>query len=70
MKNCHTAHPILAGCNTPTSFPKTIIKSMYHGDVLPIVVFSVIFGIALAMLNETKRRPLVNFSEKFGGDNV
>ena len=44
-------------------FPENIIKSIYHGDVLPIVVFSVIFGIALAMLNEQKRKPLLNFSE-------
>lgn len=44
-------------------FPENIIKSMYHGDVLPIVVFSVIFGIALAMLSESKRKPLVSFSE-------
>lgn len=44
-------------------FPENIVKSMYHGDVLPIVVFSVIFGIALAMLNEQKRKPLLNFSE-------
>ncbi len=44
-------------------FPENIIKSMYHGDVLPIVVFSVIFGIALAMLSEQKRKPLLTFSE-------
>lgn len=44
-------------------FPENIIKSMYNGDVLPIVVFSVIFGIALAMLSEQKRKPLLNFSE-------
>lgn len=44
-------------------FPENIIKSMYNGDVLPIVVFSVIFGIALAMLNEQKRKPMLQFSE-------
>ncbi len=44
-------------------FPENIIKSMYNGDVLPIVVFSVIFGIALAMLSEQKRKPMLNFSE-------
>jgi proton glutamate symport protein len=31
--------------------------------VLQVVVFSVLFGIALAMVPETKRRPLVNFAE-------
>lgn len=44
-------------------FPENFIKSIYHGDVLPIVVFSVIFGIALAMLNEQKRKPMLMFSE-------
>jgi len=44
-------------------FPENIIKSMYNGDVLPIVVFSVIFGIALAMLSEQKRKPMLSFSE-------
>ena len=44
-------------------FPENIIKSMYNGDVLPIVVFSVIFGIALAMVKESKRQPMLMFSE-------
>lgn len=44
-------------------FPENIIKSMYNGDVLPIVVFSVIFGIGLAMLPTEKKRPLLRFSE-------
>lgn len=44
-------------------FPENIIKSMYNGDVLPIVVFSVIFGIGLAMVKEKKRQPMLLFSE-------
>lgn len=44
-------------------FPENIIKSIYEGNVLPIVVFSVIFGIALALLNEHKKKPLLNFAE-------
>jgi proton glutamate symport protein len=44
-------------------FPENIIKSIYEGNVLPIVVFEVIFGIALAMLSETKKRPMLNFTE-------
>ena len=44
-------------------FPENIIKSVYHGDVLPIVVFSIIFGIALAMLSEAKKKPMLNFAE-------
>lgn len=44
-------------------FPENIIKSVYEGNVLPIVVFSVIFGIALATLSEKKKKPLVDFTE-------
>lgn len=44
-------------------FPENIIKSIYEGNVLPIVFFSVIFGIALALLNEKKKRPMLEFSE-------
>ncbi|MGN6249984.1 MAG: dicarboxylate/amino acid:cation symporter [Ginsengibacter sp.] len=44
-------------------FPENIIKAMYDGDVLPIVVFSVIFGIGLALVKEEKRKPMLAFSE-------
>lgn len=44
-------------------FPENIIKSIYEGNVLPIVVFSVIFGIALALLNEQKKKPVLDFAE-------
>ncbi|MBC7949727.1 MAG: cation:dicarboxylase symporter family transporter [Chitinophagaceae bacterium] len=44
-------------------FPENIIKSIYEGNVLPIVFFSVIFGIALALLSEKKKRPMLEFSE-------
>jgi len=44
-------------------FPENFVKSIYHGDVLPIVVFSVLFGIALALLSEEKKRPILAFAE-------
>lgn len=44
-------------------FPENIIKSIYENQVLQIVVFSVIFGIGLAMVDEKKRKPLVDFTE-------
>lgn len=44
-------------------FPENIIKSIYEGNVLPIVFFSVIFGIALALLNEKKKKPMLAFAE-------
>jgi proton glutamate symport protein len=44
-------------------FPENIIKSVYEGNVLPIVVFSLIFGIALTLLSERKKRPMLEFAE-------
>lgn len=44
-------------------FPENIIKSIYEGNVLPIVVFSVVFGIALALLSERKKKPMLAFAE-------
>lgn len=44
-------------------FPENFAKSIYHGDVLPIVVFSIIFGIALAMIRADKRKPMLDFAE-------
>jgi proton glutamate symport protein len=35
-------------------FPENIAKSMAEGQVLQVVVFSIIFGIALAMVREDK----------------
>ena len=44
-------------------FPENIIKSIYENQVLQIVVFSVFFGIGLAMLDEKKKKPLIDFVE-------
>jgi proton glutamate symport protein len=44
-------------------FPENIAKSVAEGQVLQVVVFSIIFGIALAMIKETKRRPLLSVLE-------
>lgn len=44
-------------------FPENFVKSIYHGDVLPIVVFSILFGISLALLPEAKKRPVLEFTE-------
>jgi len=45
------------------SFPENIAKSVAEGQILQIVVFSVIFAIALAMLSDEKRRPMLSFCE-------
>ncbi len=44
-------------------FPENFIKSIYHGEVLPIVVFSVLFGISMVFLSEKKRSPILLFAE-------
>lgn len=44
-------------------FPENLAKSVAEGQVLQIVVFSIIFGIALALLSEEKRRPMLHFCE-------
>lgn len=44
-------------------FPENIAKSIYHAEVLPIVVFSVLFGIGLAMLDERKKKPMIDFCD-------
>ncbi len=44
-------------------FPENIAKSVADGAVLEVVVFSLIFAVALAMISEPKRRPLLAFCE-------
>ncbi len=44
-------------------FPENIAKSVAENQVLQVVVFSIVFGIALALLSEAKRRPMLSFAE-------
>lgn len=44
-------------------FPENIAKSVAEGQILQVVVFAVVFGIALALLPETRRRPLLTVVE-------
>ena len=44
-------------------FPENIAKSIADGQILQVVVFSVLFAVALAMVPETKRRPILVFAE-------
>ncbi|PWJ58194.1 proton glutamate symport protein [Dyadobacter jejuensis] len=41
------------------SFPENIAKSIYNGEVLQIVVFSVLFGVSLALLPADKKAKFV-----------
>lgn len=44
-------------------FPENIAKSIAEGQVLQIVVFSILFGIAVALVKEKYRNPMVKFAE-------
>ena len=44
-------------------FPENIAKSVAEGQVLQIVVFSVLFAMALVLVPEPKRRPMLGFAE-------
>jgi Na+/H+-dicarboxylate symporter len=44
-------------------FPENIAKSVAENQVLQIVVFSILFGMALVLVPEPKRRPMLAFAE-------
>jgi Na+/H+-dicarboxylate symporter len=44
-------------------FPENVAKSIAEGQILQVVVFSILFGIALALVREDRRRPLLNLTE-------
>jgi len=44
-------------------FPENIAKSVAEGQVLQIVVFSILFAFALGLVSEAKRRPMLAFAE-------
>ena len=45
------------------TFPTSVIQAMAEGDVLQIVVWSIIFAISLTMIGQQKARPVVEFCE-------
>ena len=44
-------------------FPENIAKSVAEGQVLQVVVFSILFAMALILVPEAKRRPMLSFAE-------
>ncbi|MBC7388454.1 MAG: cation:dicarboxylase symporter family transporter [Opitutaceae bacterium] len=44
-------------------FPENIAKAVYEGQILQIVVFSILFGIGLALLSEKQKQPMLHFCE-------
>ncbi|MGH9498144.1 MAG: dicarboxylate/amino acid:cation symporter [Terriglobales bacterium] len=44
-------------------FPENIAKSVAENQILQVVIFSLLFAIALALVEEAKRRPVLAFCE-------
>ena len=44
-------------------FPENIARAIADAEMLQVVVFSVLFGVALALIPDAKRRPLLAFAE-------
>lgn len=44
-------------------FPENIAKSIFDGNILQVVVFSIIFGIAIAQIAERYRSTMLRFTE-------
>lgn len=45
-------------------FPENVAKSIFEGQILQIVIFSILFGIGLAMIKDPlKKQPVFNFAE-------
>ena len=44
-------------------FPENVAKSVADGAILQVVIFSILFGIGLAMVKESKRKPMILFCE-------
>jgi proton glutamate symport protein len=44
-------------------FPENIAKAIFEGQILQIVIFSIVFGIAVAMVKEKYRLPMIRFTE-------
>jgi len=44
-------------------FPENIARAVAEAEMLQVVVFSVLFGVALALIPDDKRRPMLAFAE-------
>ena len=46
-----------------SAFPENVAKAVAEGHVLQVVVFSILFAVALSLLPEARRRPMLSFAE-------
>jgi len=45
------------------AFPENIAKAIYEGQILQVVIFSLLFGFAITMLKENHRSTMLKFAE-------
>jgi proton glutamate symport protein len=45
------------------TFPENIAKAIYEGQVLQIVIFSILFGIGMTMVHQRQREVMLEFAE-------
>jgi proton glutamate symport protein len=45
------------------AFPENIAKAIYEGQILQVVIFSLLFGFAITMLKENQRNTMLKFAE-------
>ena len=45
------------------AFPENVAKAVAEGHVLQVVVFSILFAVALSLLPEPRRKPMLSFAE-------
>ncbi len=62
IKTIEQSHPRTLVETVVHAFPSSVIEAMVHGDVLQIVVFSVLFALALSAIGE-KGKPIVRALE-------
>jgi proton glutamate symport protein len=46
-----------------SAFPENVAKAVAEGHVLQVVVFSILFAVALSLLSDERRRPLLSLAE-------
>ncbi len=65
------AAPVALAATTPIRWddflvqmiPQNLVQSMADGQILQVVVFAVMFGVALSLVPERQRTPVLNFCE-------
>lgn len=63
LEQVETAKPKTFKEHIVEAFPENIAKSIAEGNMLQIVIFSILFGIGLALSPEVAKKPMMQFAE-------